>query len=397
MAPGPKAPADPGLSAPSGADWDRVHADFPVNRHLIWLNNCGTTPLGDPVRRAVSAWLEEYGRRGAAAEGWSYAGVRASIQRRLESLLGARPGEIALVHHTSEGMNFISHGLSLGPGDEILILENEYPSNVYPWEHWTERGIRLRSVPMADSPQAFLQGFRAAMGPRVRAASMSAVHWCTGMPLPLGEMGALCAERGAAFIVDGSQGVGLVGMDVKASAIRYMAFSGWKWLLGPLGLGVLYVDRDHLEALRPIFKGTESVPEDHEYLPYKHAWKPTADRFTLSTGSMTDWVYFDASLAYLEGLGFAQVRERIRALSRRLADGLRKAGYQIHSDAYPGAASGIVSAIRPGQDAGAAVKALKDKGIIAAARLGRIRLAPHVYLSEGQMDAVAEAMAGLEA
>jgi selenocysteine lyase/cysteine desulfurase len=388
---------DSGILAPGGTDWDRVHADFPINRDLIWLNNCGTTPVSDPVRRAVGAWLEEYGRRGAEAEGWSYAGVRASIQRRLESMLGARPGEIALIHHTSEGMNFISRGLSLDAGDEILLLENEYPSNVYPWEHWGEKGVRLRAVPMAETPESFLAGFRDALDPRTRAAAMSAVHWCTGMPLPLEAMGRLCAERGIAFIVDGSQGVGLIDLDVKAAGIRYMAFSGWKWLLGPLGLGVLYIDADHLESLRPVFKGTESVPGDQEYLPYKHAWKPSADRFTLSTGSMTDWVYFDASLAYLEGLGFARVRERIRALSRRLSDGLRDAGYRIHSDGYAASAAGIVSAIRPGQDAGAAVKALKGKGIIAAARLGRIRLSPHVYLSERQIDAVAAAMAALEA
>jgi cysteine desulfurase / selenocysteine lyase len=94
-------------------------------------------------------------------------------------------------------------------------------------------------------------------------------------------------------------------------------------------------------------------------------------------------------------LGFARVRERIRALSRRLADGLRAAGYGIHADAYPDAASGIVSALRPGQDAAAAVRALKDKGIIAAARLGRIRLSPHVYISERQIDTVVEALAAL--
>ena len=389
--------SDSGSSASHGADWDRVHADFPINRNLIWLNNCGTTPVGDPVRRAVGAWLEEYGLRGGEAKGWSYVGVRASIQRRIESLLGARPGEIALIHHTSEGMNFISHGMSLDPGDEILLLENEYPSNVYPWEHWAEKGVRLRAVPMADSPAAFLAGFRDALGPRVRAVALSSVHWCTGMPLPLLEVGTLCAERGAAFVVDGSQGAGLLKLDVKAARIRYMAFSGWKWLLGPLGLGVMYVDGDHLESLRPVFKGTESVPGDQEYLPYKHGWKPTADRFTLSTGSMTDWVYFDASLTYLEGLGFAQVQERIRALSRRLSDGLREKGYHIHSDAYPDAATGIVSAIRPGQDAAAAVKALKGRGIIAAVRLGRIRMSPHVYISERQIDAVVAAMAALEA
>lgn len=390
-------PRDPASGLPPDrADWDRVHADFPVNRHLIWLNNCGTTPIGDPMRLAVSAWLEEYGRRGAAAEGWSYTGIRASIQRRLEALLGAAPGEIALIHHTSEGMNFISHGLSLDPGDEILLLENEYPSNVYPWEHWSEKGVRLRFVPMADTPRAFLEGFRAALGPHTRVAAMSAVHWCTGMPLPIDAIGTLCAGAGVAFVLDGSQGVGLVDVDVKTAGIRYMAFSGWKWLLGPLGLGVLYLDRAHLEALRPIFKGTESVPGDQDYLPYKHVLKPTADRFTLSTGSMTDWVHFETSLAYLEALGHGPVRARIRMLAERLSDGLREAGYLIGSDAYPESACGIVTAIRPGQDAASAVKALKEKGVITAARLGRIRLSPHVYLSERQIDAAVALMAGLD-
>lgn len=380
---------------PVPPDWDRIHADFPVNKHLIWMNNCGTTPVGDLARKAVADWLEAYGNQGTMAEGYSYTGIRTAIQHRLERLLGAQPGEIALIHHTAEGMNFISHGLSLDPGDEILILENEYPSNVYPWEHWRDKGVRLRTVPMADNPKTFLEGFRATIGPRTRAASMSSVHWCTGMALPLEDLGRICADHGMTWIVDGSQGVGMVDLDVKKAGIHYMAFSGWKWLLGPLGLGVLYVSRDHLESLRPIFKGTESVPGDQEYLPYKHAWKPNADRFTISTGSMTDWVYFDASLAWLEDIGFDRVRERIRTLARRLADGLRAAGYAIHGDTHPGAETGIVAALRPGQDAAAAVTALKDRGIVAATRLGRIRLAPHVYITEAQIDTVVAAMAAL--
>src|SRR4051812_18893210 len=107
-------------------DWDRVAADFPVNQNLIWMNNCGTTPLGDPIRSTVNRWLEEYGRLGAEGKSFTYPGVKASITRRLERLLGAQPGEIALIHHTAEGMNFISHGLDLRPGDEILVMENEY-------------------------------------------------------------------------------------------------------------------------------------------------------------------------------------------------------------------------------------------------------------------------------
>jgi cysteine desulfurase / selenocysteine lyase len=207
-------------------------------------------------------------------------------------------------------------------------------------------------------------------------------------------IGKLCAERGIIWVVDGSQGVGLLNLDVHAAGIHYMAFSAWKWLLGPLGLGVLYISRDHLESLQPIFKGTESVPQDNEYLPYKHTWKPSADRFVVSTGSMTDWVYLDASLAFLEGIGFDRVRERIQSLAKRLSDGLRDAGFQIASDAW-GEGAGIVAASRRGLDSAAAVKTLKARNIIAAERLGRIRFAPHVYNSEKQIDTVVEALRSL--
>lgn len=376
---------------PSAFAWDKVQADFPVNQELIWLNNCGTTPLGRPMLEALESFLQGYSRKGILFEGKTYPGVKASIRRKLASLLKADPSEIALVHHTAEGMNFISHGLPLAAGDEILLLENEYPSNYYPWEHWREKGVILKAVPCGAGPSEFLEAFRAALTPRSRVAAMSAVHWCTGLPIPLEAVGALCAERGMDLVVDGAQGVGLLDLDVRACRIGYMAFSAWKWLLGPVGLGAMFVAREKLDGLKPIFKGTESVPMDESYLPYRDAWKPDADRFAISTGSMNDWVHFEASLAWLEAIGFDRVRARILELAARLSVGLRERGFAVHSDAFGGARTGIVAVSRPGLDSAAAVKALKAKGIIAAERLGRVRLAPHVYNTEAQIDrAVAE-------
>lgn len=371
--------------------WEKVQADFPVNQELIWLNNCGTTPLGRPMLEALQGFLDGYSRKGILWEGKTYLGVKASIRGKLAALLKADPSELALVHHTAEGMNYISHGLSLSSGDEILLLENEYPSNFYPWEHWREKGVSLKAVPCGAGPSAFLEAFRAALTPRSRVAALSAVHWCTGLPIPLEAVGALCAERGVEFVVDGAQGVGLVDIDVRRCRIGFMAFSAWKWLLGPVGLGAMFVAREKLERLKPIFKGTESVVMDESYLPYRDAWKPDADRFAISTGSMNDWVHFEASLAWLEAIGFDRVRARILELAARLSDGLREKGFVVHSDAFEGVRTGIVAVSRPGLDSSAAVKALKRKGIVAAERLGRIRLAPHVYNTEAQLDrAVAE-------
>lgn len=377
-----------------GADfrgWASVQADFPVNKHLVWLNNCGTTPAGLPMRGAVEAWLRGYSERGVLHGEVTYLGVKHSIYRKLADLLRAGTDEFALIHNTAEGMNFISHGLSLVPGDEILVLENEYPSNWYPWEHWKEKGVALKPVPCGAGPDEFLEAFKSALTPRSRVAAFSAVHWCTGLPLPLMEVGRLCAERGMEFVVDGAQGVGLMDIDVKACRIGCMAFSAWKWLLGPIGLGVLFIDRTRLDGLKPIFKGTESVPLDENYLPYKEAWKPGADRFAYSTGSLADWVYFEAALEWLGGIGFDRARERILTLAARLGDGLRARGFEVKSDGFQGARTGIVAAGRPGFDASAAVRELMARGIVVAERLGRVRLAPHVYNTEDQVDrAVAE-------
>jgi cysteine desulfurase/selenocysteine lyase len=377
--------------SPSGSvDWDKVHSDFPVNDHLIWLNNCGTTPAGRPALEAVRRFLDGYSREGTAWGGKSYVGVKAAIYRRLADLLNASPDEFALVHNTAEGMNFISRGLSLSPGDEILLLENEYPSNVYPWEHWREKGVKLKMVPCGDGPDQFLSAFVTAITPQTRVAAFSAVHWCTGMPLPLEQIGRLCAEKGVDWVVDGSQGVGLRGIDARACRIGYMAFSAWKWLLGPLGLGAMFIARERLEGLKPVFKGTESVINDGEYLPYKTALKPTADRFVYSTGNFSDWIYFEASLDYLAGLGFDEVRARIDSLAGHLREGLRGIGFV---PAPIGAETGIVAVDKPGVDSGAAVRHLKSKGIVAAERLGRIRFSPHVYNSLSQLDETVAALA----
>ena len=369
-------------------DWQQVHEQFPINQRLTWLNNCGISAMPGPVLARLQAHLQALAEGGVAGVP-SEEAVHDRVRARLSRLIGADVDELSLIHHTAEGLTFISHGLDLAPGDRLVLLQHEYPSNVYPWQHWQGRGVQLAFAPLADTPEQFLEGLRPLLDPPTRVVSLSAVHWCTGLPLPLIEIGRLCAERGVLLVVDGAQGVGMVDLDVRAAGIGAMAFSAWKWLLGPIGLGALYLRRDLIDRLRFPFKGTGSVIDDHNHLPYRDTLKPGADRYVLSTPNYNDWVHFDASLEYLEGLGFAAVRGRIQTLAARLSDRLRPAGYALASDAFPAQANGIVSAIRPGLDAPKLVARLQQHGVVAAARLGRLRLAPHVYNSEAQLDRAA--------
>jgi selenocysteine lyase/cysteine desulfurase len=377
-------------------DWHSVYEAYPVNREMIWLNNCGTTPAGTHIVQAVSRFIDAYSQKGVLTETADYSEVRNRIKTILASLLNCLPEELALIHNTAEGMNFISHGLPLAPGDEIILLENEYPSNVYPWLHWKEKGVKIQTAPAGDTPEDFIEGLKHMISSKTRMISLSAVHWCTGMPFPLEAAGKLCRDRGIDLVTDGAQGVGMVPLDVKKAGISYMAFPAWKWLMGPLGLGVLYISQEKIEELRPVFIGTESVIRDEEYLPYKSELKPTADRFTFSTANFNDWVYFLASLEFLNSIGFEQVRERILELSAHLREKLRPIGFQVMSDRFPSHPTGITVCEKPGTDSGKIMNRLKHhrNRIAAAERLGRIRFSPHIYNSPAQFEEVAKAIEG---
>jgi len=246
---------------------------------------------------------------------------------------------------------------------------------------------------MEKTPESFLEALKNLVTEKTRVISLSAVHWCTGMPLPLDQIGVLCKEKNIDFVIDGAQGVGMQPMDLKKANISYMAFSAWKWLMGPMGLGVLYVSKEKLDVLEPVFIGTESVVQAREYLPYKSKLKSTADRFTFSTVNFNDWVYFDAAIEFLQDIGFFAVRERIFELSAHLSKELTRIGFKVLSDQFSDYPTGIVVCEKPGVRADKIVEHLKKNNIIVAERLGRVRFSPHVYISPEQLDEVIQALA----
>ena len=368
--------------------WTTIYKAYPVNKEMIWLNNCGTTPAGKHIVKALSRFIEGYAQKGILTEIAVYPEVQNNIKIILGNLLNCSPDELSLIHNTAEGMNFISHGLNLSSKDEVILLENEYPSNVYPWRHLEKKGVKLVITPMESSPEAFLKTLERLITKKTRVVSLSAVHWCTGMPLPLNQVGRLCKEKGIDFVVDGAQGVGMQPIDTKKDNISYMAFSAWKWLLGPLGMGILFVAKEKLPELKPVFIGTDSVVRADEYLPYKSELKPSADRFTFSTANFNDWVYLEAALKFLNNIGFFAVRERIFELSAHLSKGLTKIGFNVFSDKFPDYQTGIVAFEKTGVNPDVIMTHLKRNKIVAAERLGRVRFSPHVYNSPEQIDEV---------
>lgn len=370
-------------------NWDSVYQAYPVNNDLIWLNNCGTTPAGDHICREINSFLDEYSQRGIFARGFSYNEIKTSIQKLLSQLLNSNPEDIAIIHNTSEGMNLLSYGFDLNSGDEIILLENEYPSNVYPWEQWEKKGVKLIFTPLTDSPESFFDALKNSITSKTRLISLSAVHWCTGMPLPINDISSFCKEKNIHMVLDAAQGAGHVPLDINKLDC-FMSFSAWKWLLGPLGLGVLVIPGSKLSQLKPVFKGTESVVNDLEYLPYKNELKPSAERYMYSTSSIIDWIYFKKSLEFLNEIGFNNVMNRIYKLADYLADKLKNTGFKLLKDNFGNYKTGIIVAEKKGVKSADIVKHLTANGIIVQERLSRIRFAPHIYNSFEQIDRLIE-------
>ncbi len=368
-------------------NWEEVRKKFSVNKELIWLNNAGVTPPPTDSVEAMQHFIDEFARKGTLSDEFPLAKIKRSIQEIIARLLNCAPEDVAVIHNTAEGMNFISHGLDLREGEEVFLLENEYPSNYYPWEHWGEKGIELTTVPVTNSPERFLEEVKKRISSRTRVVAVSAVHWCTGMPLPLQQLGGLCRENGSMLVVDGAQGAGHVELDM-SWGISFMAFSAWKWLIGPAGLGVLVVPKRSLGQVKPVFKGTNSVVDDSRELPYTKDLKPNAERYMYSTGSFVDWVYFNASLQFLDSIGFAAARDRVFELSGYLAERLKNAGLTVLNETYGRHRSAIVVAEKEGVQSATVVAKLLEKGIVTRERLGRIRFSPHILNSREQIDTV---------
>lgn len=342
-------------------------------------------PPSKIVLSTMNDFFKEFSADGFFLKKYSFEKVAQKIKYFSCELLGCQEDEITIIHHTSEAFNFLSHGLSFEKGDEIIILEDEYPSNFYPWRHLTQKGVKLVTVSPGNTPDEFLQNLKAKLHKRTRLLSLSAVHWISGMPFDLEKIGALCKERKVLFCVDGAQGVGMVDVDVNRCQIDFMATSAWKWLMGPLGAALFYVRADKLDLIAPNIIGTGSVVNDLNYLPYKDQLKKTADRFCISTPSLQDWVYLMAAMEYLHLLGHSRVQERIYDLAGKITAVLKKYGFHFSRPDPLSPPSAIISAKHSSIDSGKLCDQLATFNIITSHRGDYVRFSPHIENNEEQI------------
>lgn len=367
--------------------------EFPVTRECAYMNHAGTGPL---PRRSVE-------RMHALADLVSRSGDRRWLERNTEMdrvrglaarLMGARhTHEVAFVENTSSGLSLIAAGLDWKAGDNIVSAALEFPSNVYPWMQLAERGVELRQVPERDG-RIDTDELLATLDDRTRMVALSWVQYANGFRSDLARIGAACRERGILFVVDAIQGLGALPLDVERDNVDICAASTHKWLLGPEGVGLLYVSDRVIDQVRPIRSGWRSMHKTFDWTHFDLTFATGAKRFESGTLNAYGIVAFGGSLEIFLEIGAGDLERRVLALADRAAKGLADLGFTIISSRRPGETSGIIAANHPRHAPEDLVKRLGKQDVVVAARAGRFRVSAHFYNSFDEIDRMLSELAG---
>jgi selenocysteine lyase/cysteine desulfurase len=357
-------------------DWHALRDEFPVTRRWAFFDHAAVAPLTARAQRAMQEWAADLTDNGDVHHGRWMSRVE-EVRVLFGRLLDADPLDIAFVKNTSEGIGIVAEGFPWQPGDNVVIAEDDYPANQYPWLNLARRGVEVRRLPSRQG-RLLLDDLRAMLDARTRIVSLSWVEFATGFRNDLDAIGEMCRQRGILFFVDAIQGLGVFPLDIQKTPIDFLAADGHKWLVGPEGAGILYVRRELVHRLHPVGIGWNSVVGAQDFSKIDFTLKPHAGRWESGSLNVAGIMAVGASVELLLQIGIDRIQARVVELTDRLVGEAEAAGWTVFSSRSPAEKSAIVSLLAQG-DVRRFVRACRDNGVVINQRGGRLRISPHVY------------------
>lgn len=359
--------------------------EFPLESDLLYLNHAAVAPWPSRTADAVSAFARENVQQGARHYP-RWLGREQRLREQLAALIGAAdPLDVGLLKNTSEGLSFIAAGLPWEAGDEIVISNQEFPSNRIPWEALAGRGVKVVAVDLdGEDPEGALID---ALGERTRLLAISAVQYGTGLRLDLARLGAACHARDILFCIDAIQWLGALPFDVGACHADFVVADGHKWMLGPEGLALFWVRPALRDGLAVQEYGWHMVADAGNYDRHDWTLAPDIRRFECGSPNMLCTHALSASLSLLLEVGMDTVGEAVLERSDYLIDKLApRDDIELVTPAARHRRAGIVT-FRHRRIASADLyQQLRTAGVVCAPRGGGVRLSPHFYTPYSVMD-----------
>jgi len=370
---------------------------FEMPREICYLNAASYSPL---ALRTQEAGRAAVGRKGqpwtldASFANTQHERARAAAAR----LINADPADIALIPSVSYGVATAAKSLTIGRGARVIVLENDHSSPVLEWHARADaQGFVVETIRQpadGDWTAALLAAIERRAAPPVDLASISSVHWSDGGLIDIEKVGAALRRQGAVFLIDATQGAGVLTMDVRRLDPDFVVFPTYKWLLGPYGRASMYVARRHQGAipLEQTSSGRRNVRAENDVYFTDLRYVDDARRFDM--GERDHFISMEMAAIGMEMMaewGAPAIALRLAMLTERIAEQVRPLGLGVLHERLR--APHVLSlGFKHGMPNGL-VERLATEGVYVAARLGRLRVSPHVYNDETDADRFVETLA----
>lgn len=363
---------------------------FDVPRDICYLNSASYSPL---PRRTLEAGRAAVGRKGRP---WTLdadfaRGQHERARSAAARLINADPADIALIPSISYGVATAAKLVTIARGSRVIVLENDHSSPVLEWRHRAEaQGFSVETVRQPDDGDwtaAVLVVIERSGAPAVSLASISSVHWSDGGLIDLEQVSAALRRNGALFLIDATQSAGVLPMDVKRLDPDFVLFPTYKWLIGPYGRAFLYVAKRHQDGipLEQTAAARRNVRAENDVYFSDLAYISDARRFDM--GERDHFISLEMAAIGMEMVaewGAPAIAERLAMLTGRIEDSVRGLGARILERRLR-APHILCLGFKNGMPKGL-VEGLADDGVHVAARLGRLRVSPHVFNDEADTE-----------
>ncbi len=396
----------------------KIREDFPVlskkvydGKPLVWLDSAATSQKPRRVIQALVDYYEGYNanvHRGVHALSMESTERYEDARAKVAGFINAEsPESLIWTRNTTEAINVVANSWgedNIKPGDEIVVTALEHHSNLVPWQQVArKRGAKVRILPLTDDHTLDMDAAESIIGPRTRLLAATQVSNSIGTIVPVKELAKKARAVGAAVLIDGAQSVPHMPVDVQDIDCDFLAFSGHK-MLGPTGIGGLYVKRDVLERMNPFLTGGEMVLA----VSYEDAtWNELPMRFEAGTPNIADAIGLGAAVDYLQDLGMENVRDHEIALTKYALDAFKELEEELdvhgpkdtvmrggivsfhHPDVHPHDLGTVLDrqgiAIRTGHHC--AMPMVQSLGVAATARASM-----YLYNTEEEVDMLVDAL-----
>lgn len=361
--------------------------EFPITRSKIYLAHAAVCAFPRRVHEAISAYAQ--GASLAQQEAVSQPGWLRETRQLAAKFLDVKMEEVAFVGPTSNALSFVAAGLTFKKSQNVLIYQEDYPSNVYPWMTLADRGVEVRFLNIRELGVVRARDVIGQVDENTRLVALSSCHFLSGYQIDTTAIGRFLRERKILFCVDAIQTVG--AFETNLQEVDFAAADAHKWMLGPCAAGLMYVRQEIQPKLRPVTQGWHNVRTPNFVTQEQIQYKPDARRYEAGSHNLLGIVGLRAGLELLMEIGLEAVSRDLWRKRSWLVPELQKKGCVVlQGSVAPENAGGIITFYKPAGDMAELHARLEENSIVTSLRADRanqryIRISPHFYNTDAEL------------